>query len=612
MHRRSAPGSGNNIFALAQLSSASTGFAAMSTNTSGREMPDPEDTFSQSFSSAGAEVLQTRAMTAGGGAAILAHLSPTEQGALLSCMSGNGNDVSKRVTMLCNMASQEAMAEAVAEMNPEVAKDMLPALLTVLSEQDNDGGENAREDGETENMSKSENFLKALELAKTAKEDQDMGGAEGKFTIQRLSLAEEVEGARQIFGGLLKGIGGGKADPSDEGEGPETNQARRPQEKDDGNTGERAGEVEPLQNDVMQRLSAVTQVFDLSTALSKDDDAKEGSSVYDKESEGDDTGAGIDEAEAAAAAAAESLKSGLEKALKGATTATATVAAIAADAGAGAVSAAAAAAAEGEAVAGNNLPTIGASLWEEGGGESTNNDKSDGQTPELGEKGEANEDEENIIIDRASNLSEATTDLSGVSETDAKDAEDGSAFDNMVWTYLMAGLPADEQARMARLEEEKLMRKGEKAPPKHAFGSNMTGAEMAEAVLKMKNEEKQQHLRQQQQQSQQSSQSIFASVRDSIVQTTNAASNTTIVRSLNAHPESARVTANNASVPPPPPPLDGGNGQDRSSIPSSMVSLSSYFCGMGIGPILQISATNADDDMLGPIRDQDGKGAYLT
>jgi hypothetical protein len=43
-----------------------------------------------------------------------------------------------------------------------------------------------------------------------------------------------------------------------------------------------------------------------------------------------------------------------------------------------------------------------------------------------------------------------------------------------------------------------------------------------------------------------------------------------------------------------------------------MVSLSSYFCGMGIGPILQISATNADDDMLGPIRDQDGKGAYLT
>jgi Ca2+-binding EF-hand superfamily protein len=65
------------------------------------------------------------------------------------------------------------------------------------------------------------------------------------------------------------------------------------------------------------------------------------------------------------------------------------------------------------------------------------------------------EDREDGSMDRTSVVSdvvsEATTDLDGISERGAGDAE---ILDSMVWSYLMSGLPADEQAKYEAMNDD--------------------------------------------------------------------------------------------------------------------------------------------------------------
>jgi len=86
-------------------------------------------------------------------------------------------------------------------------------------------------------------------------------------------------------------------------------------------------------------------------------------------------------------------------------------------------------------------------------------------------------------------FSDATTNLSGVSE---RGAGDGSVLEQMVWSFLMSGLPSEEQAKYNALAEEdrrQVMGKAATAAQGSAPGgqfATMSSAEAAAAALKQR------------------------------------------------------------------------------------------------------------------------------
>ena len=149
-------------------------------------------------------------------------------------------------------------------------------------------------------------------------------------------------------------------------------------------------------------------------------------------------------ASAGVAAAAADASSQAAKAANDAAGGVAGVAGIAANSAAGAAGsaahAAAAAAAEAEAAA----AATAAAATEAA-------DDVDIAMPSWAAMGQDQDKDENDDDNQSVALSEATTELSGVSE---RGAGDGSVLEQMVWNYLMQGLPDSDQAQFNALDEQ--------------------------------------------------------------------------------------------------------------------------------------------------------------